>query len=285
MTSGTKTFRVRVQKEDEEFFAEHFRSRGYICTKLDTDNQDKPSDRPETPDFLLEKKGIKIYCEIKSMFEKEDYTKSNEILKRLANRLEKLNHSFDFDLGISDKLTKLLSEREKEMGNFVNNTIKNLNSNLSLPFLIKDKSKEFQVKLTSKNNLRHLRCCLMYSLRGREPKNSERIGNYIKDSVSKFKDYSSKGNSFVLIVFNRNIFLDIRPIAFYAELEGILTPDKNTTISAIALCVRRERFIVFHNPYTKYPLAPKIFANKDNEQYKPKEIKSNGIEFVFVESK
>ena len=293
LTSVAVISRSRVQKEDEDFFAEYFGARGYICTRLDTDNQDKSSDRSETPDFLLEKEGLKIYCEIKSMFEKKDYAKSDEILDRLASRLEKLNHSFDFNLGISEKIkiTKLLSKREKEIENFVNNTIKNLNSDISFPFIIKDKSKEFKIELTGKNNLGHLGCHVMGTFRGRDPENNKRISRYINNSVSKFKNYLDKGNSFVLIVFKHHELLDIKPKAFYAYLKGILTLDMNTTISAIALCERIKidkgyinRFLVFHNPYTKYPLDQKIFADEYNKQHIPKEIRPEEIEFEWIGS-
>jgi hypothetical protein len=285
LTSETKPFRDRVSKEDEEFFAEYFGSRGYICTKLDKDNQDKPSDSPKTPDFLLEKEGLKIYCEIKSMFGQEEFAKADEVAVRLFSRLEKLPYPYDFELRIKNE-AKLYSREEKLIKDLVENSLRKLGDIRSFPLKLDIGVREVEIELVNLNKVGQLR---RYFIQSRltprvKLRNTQRLLGYINKSSKKFKNCAIKGNSYVLIVFYHNVNLNREPKAFYAYLKGIIAPDKNTTISAIALCERRERFIVFHNPYTKYPLDLKVFANKDNKQYIAKEIKPDEIEFDFVGS-
>ncbi len=285
LTSETKPFRDRVSKEDEEFFAEYFKTRGYLCTKLDKDNQQKPSDSPKTPDYLLEKEGLKIYCEIKSMFEQKEFAKADEVADRLFSRLEELPYPYYFKLRIKNE-AQLSSKEEKSIADLVANKLQKLGNKCSFPLKLDIGVREVEIELVDLNTEGQLRRYFFQAPlnRGVELRNTQRLLNYIKNSSKKFKNCATKGNSYVLIVFYHHVNLNRKPKAFYAYLKGIIAPDKNTTISAIALCERRERFIVFHNPYTKYPLDLKVFANKDNKQYISKEIKPDKIEFDFVGS-
>lgn len=311
LTSETKTLRDRVPKEDEEFFAEYFRSREYSCLKLDKDSQEKPSKTSETPDYLLEKDGLRIYCEIKSMFEQEDFAKTHGISDRLKERLEKLPYPFDFHLRIRDRI-ELSSKREKDIVHELENCLQRLGNTPSFPIIIKVRLGDAEIKLISSNAEKHLRC-LIRNLGGGEIKSAKRLRGYIKSAGSKFKNYCQDGNGYVLVIFNHNMFLHEQDFinSMYGDLivtftrspevvkesepfygpNKMLTPDKNTIISAIIMCeekqfdnIHMKRFVVFHNPYTKYPLDQKIFADEHNKQRIPIKIRPEGIEFEWIGS-
>lgn len=311
MTSKTKSFRSKVQKEDENFLAEYFVSRGYCCLKLDKNSQEKSSKTPKTPDYLLEKDGLRIYCEIKSMFEQEDFAKTAEISKRLVDKLQGLNYPFDFHLRINS-ISKFSNLIEKEIINSVNNKLKQLKDKLPLPITIQSNDKDIEVKIKKLNKEGHLQC-LSYPLGGGLIKSTQRLRNLISKSAKKFKNYLNKDSSYVLIVFNHNIFLALenfleaiygdRVVTFHIPSEisseaeplygpnRMFTSNKNTIISAIVLCEEIKinnnsikRFVVFHNPCTRYPLDQKIFTNGFNKQCTPIEITPDHIKSIWMGS-
>jgi len=253
---------MNIENKEEKLVSGYFERIGFTSKKLDQSNTKK------MPDYLLEKGELRFVVEVKNIDEQQDISNAIPVQKRILSILKDLKLEYSLRVSIRNQI--FLHEINKsELVNLIRRELSQ--SSLDTGYVFSYRSKvDFKVngRMTD-NQIGHNGG--YYS--PNELSYPDSIRKDINNAVKKYKSYGM-ALPYVLIEFpGESLFSKVGLLkAMLGEwkngsrVNSELQPDKNTSISAVAVYID-SHFEIYHNPYRSIALSYEVFNQNANMQY------------------